>query len=205
MIFLDEKHEVRSGWKFAIYVVFFLLIWVATAVGLSMLFAITEGVAENQLALLALNEVALFVPAVAAMLLTIRFVDRRPLEMFGIGLLPGWRRHFIFGLILAAAMLGVLMLGSKLLGHLSIQWTGSQIPGVTLLATFLLLLLAALNEELVFRGFPLQILIDGVGKWPAMLIMSVLFGALHISNPNSSALGTFNTILAGIMLSLAYV
>jgi membrane protease YdiL (CAAX protease family) len=205
MIFLNENHEIRAGWKFAIYIAFFLLIWVAAAVGLSMLFAVTEGVAENQLALLALNEVALFVPAVAAMLLTIRFVDRRPLKTFGVGFLPGWRRHFILGLILAAAMLGMLMLGCKLFGQLNMQWTGSQVPGITLLSTFLLLLLAALNEELVFRGFPLQILIDGVGKWPAMLILSVLFGALHISNPNSSALGTFNTIVAGILLSLAYV
>jgi membrane protease YdiL (CAAX protease family) len=204
MMFLNEKHEVRSGWKFAIYIVFFLLIWVATAVSLTMFFG-NEKVAENQLAVLALNEVALFVPAVAAMLLTIRFVDRRPLKTFGIGLFPGWQRSLVSGLILAAAMLGVLMLGCKLFGQLNIQWTGNQVPVITLLSTFLLLLLAALNEELVFRGFPLQVLIDGVGKWPAMLIMSVLFGALHISNPNSSALGTFNTILAGILLSLAYV
>jgi membrane protease YdiL (CAAX protease family) len=109
------------------------------------------------------------------------------------------------GLLLAAGMLGVLLLGCKVAGHLSTQWTGSQAPAVTLLATFLLLLLAALNEELVFRGFPLQVLIDGVGKWPAMAIMSILFGALHMNNPNATILGTFNTIVAGILLSLAYV
>jgi uncharacterized protein len=78
------------------------------------------------------------------------------------------------------------------------------VPGV-LLATFLLLLVAALNEELVFRGFPLQIMIEGIGEWPGMVLMSVLFGALHITNPNSSVLGTVNTVLAGILLSLAYV
>src|SRR5262245_42599404 len=147
MIFLNESHAVRSGWKFAIYIVFFLLIWVATGVGLTIFFG-TESVAENELAVLALNDVALFVPAVTAMLLTIRFVDRRPLRTFGIGLLPGWRRHFVSGLILAAAMLAVLMVACKLFGNLSMQWTGSQVPGATLLATFLILLLAALNEEL---------------------------------------------------------
>jgi membrane protease YdiL (CAAX protease family) len=204
MIFLNENHEVRSGWKFAIYIVFFLLIWVATGIVLTMFFDL-ERVAENQLAVLALNDVALFIPAVAAMLLTVRFVDRRPLKTFGIGFLPGWRRQFISGLLLAAAMLGVLMLGCMLLGHLSIEWTGSQVPGISILETFLILLLAALNEELVFRSFPLQVLIDGVGKWPAMVIMSALFGALHIKNPNSSPLGIINTILAGILLSLAYV
>jgi len=205
LIFLNENHGVRSGWKFAIYIVFFLLIWVATGVALSMIVGRSEGITENQLALLALNDVALFVPAVAAMLLTIHFVDRRPLRTFGIGFLPRWRRDLRSGLILAAAMLGVLMLGCKLLGYLSIQWTGSQAPGITLLATFLILLLAALNEELVFRGFPLQVLIDGVGKWPAIIILSALFGALHINNPNSSPLGIINTILAGVLLSLAYV
>jgi membrane protease YdiL (CAAX protease family) len=205
MIFLNEKHEVRSGWKFAIYIVFFLLIWVATGVALSIFVGRNVEIAENQLALLGLNEIALFVPAVIAMLLTIRFLDRRPLRTFGIGLLPRWRRDLLAGLILAAAMLGVLIVGCKLLGELSVRWTGSQVPGITLLATFGLLLLAALNEELVFRAFPLQILIDGIGEWPAMIVMSVLFGALHISNPNSSILGTFNTILAGILLSLAYV
>src|SRR5689334_6558697 len=100
MIFLNENHEVRSGWKFGIYIVFFLLIWVATGVALSILVGRNEGIVENQLALLALNEVALFVPAVVAMLLTIRFVDRRPLRTFGIGFLPGWRRHLLSGLIL---------------------------------------------------------------------------------------------------------
>jgi CAAX protease family protein len=204
MIFLNEKHEVRAGWKFAIYIAFFLLIWVATGVALTMLFDV-ERVAQNDLAVLAFNDVALFVPAVVAMLLTIRFVDRRPLKTFGIGVFPTSRRDLMWGLILAAGMLVVVMLGCKLLGSLSIQWTGSQVRGTRLLATMLILLIAALNEELVFRGFPLQILIDGVGKWPAMVILSVLFGALHISNPNSSPLGIINTILAGIMLSLAYV
>src|SRR5262249_48486538 len=136
MIFLNEKHEVRSGWKFAIYIVFFLLIWVATGVALSIFVGRNVEIAENQLGLLALNEVALFVPAVAAMLFTIRFVDRRPLRTFGIGFLPRWRRDLLAGLILAAAMLGVLMVGCKLLGNLSMRWTGSEVPGVTLLATF---------------------------------------------------------------------
>jgi hypothetical protein len=70
LIFLNENHEVRSGWKFAIYIVFFLIIWVATGIALSIVIGRSEGITENQLALLALNEIALFVPAVLAMLLT---------------------------------------------------------------------------------------------------------------------------------------
>jgi hypothetical protein len=35
--------------------------------------------------------------------------------------------------------------------------------------------------------------------------MSMLFGALHMDNPNATWLGALNTVLAGILLSLAYV
>jgi len=205
LIFLNQKNEVRSGWKFLIYIVFFLIFWVVTGVALSLLVARSDNITDNQLGLLALNELALFVPAVLAMLLTIRFVDHRPLKTFGVGFLPGWPRQFSFGIGLSAAMLAVLLAGCKAVGVLTIQWTGGRFPAITILSTFSLLLLAALNEELVFRGFPLQILTEGMGKWPGMVAMSALFGAVHLGNPNSSILGTLNTVLAGILLSLAYV
>jgi hypothetical protein len=44
-----------------------------------------------------------------------------------------------------------------------------------------------------------------MGKWPAVMTMSVIFGAMHLNNPNSSLLGSVNTVVAGILLSLAYV
>ncbi|HSU89545.1 MAG TPA: CPBP family intramembrane glutamic endopeptidase, partial [Terriglobia bacterium] len=82
---------------------------------------------------------------------------------------------------------------------------GGQAPVSTHLLTAGLLLLAALTEELVFRGFPLQILVEGMGRWPAVIGMSALFGAMHLNNPNASWLGSVNTVVAGILLSLAYV
>jgi len=62
-----------------------------------------------------------------------------------------------------------------------------------------------LNEELVFRGFPLQTLVEVVGEWPAIVGLSLLFGAMHLNNPSVSVLGVVNTVVAGILLSLAYV
>jgi membrane protease YdiL (CAAX protease family) len=199
MILLNDNHEVRAGWKFVIYVVFFVLLSFSTALALSR-FAFSAG----PLLLLALNELTLFFPAVLAMLLTVRFVDHRPLRTFGLGFPSGWRRDLFFGLGLATAMLAVLVAGSRLAGDVTIQWRG-QASVVMLIATLGVLLLAALNEELIFRCFPLQILIDAIGPWPAMIGMSAIFGAMHLNNPNASILGTFNTMLAGILLSLAYV
>jgi hypothetical protein len=63
-IFLNENNQLRSGWKFIAYVVFFLIIWIATGVALSILVAgRNTALFENQLVILALNEIALFIPA----------------------------------------------------------------------------------------------------------------------------------------------
>ena len=48
-----------------------------------------------------------------------------------------------------------------------------------------------------FSRFPLQLLVEGIGEWPAMIAMSILFGA-RIGITRMSALSTFNTIVAGI-------
>ena len=78
-IFLNNAQELRSGWKFAVYVALFLIIWVASGLVISMVYA-RSNLPESQLTFLCLNEVALLVPAIAAMLLSVRFVDRRPLS-----------------------------------------------------------------------------------------------------------------------------
>jgi membrane protease YdiL (CAAX protease family) len=183
-IFLTPANELRSGWKFAVYIVFFLLIWFATGLALSAFVARrTDDLIQDRLFILALNEIGLLVPSIGAMWLTVRFVDHRPFRTFGIGFLPRWRRELLIGLGIAAGMLALLVAGCYAFGYVRIHWTGGEVSVWILLATFSLLLLAAANEELMFRGFPLQVLVDGVGEWPAMIGMSVLFGLIHLGNP----------------------
>jgi membrane protease YdiL (CAAX protease family) len=200
-LLLNSTNELRSGWKFAIYVVFFLILLLVTGIVLAMV----AGGVEDQLGVLALNQIPLLLAATLAMWLTVRLVDHRPLRTFGIGFLPRWRNDLLIGVGIAAGMLGVLIAGCYAFGYVSMHWAGGQVSPGTLLATFCILLVAAANEELIFRGFPLQVLIEGIGKWPAVVVMSALFGALHLNNPNATLLGTANTIVAGILLSLAYI
>ena len=205
-IFLNSNAQLRSGWKFLIYVVFFLIIWVATGVALTFLVVPWNlTLIHDELGILALNAIALFVPAVVAMLLTVRFTDHRPLRTFGIGLFPTWRSNVLYGLGVSVGMLAVVIGGCYAFGYVSMHWTGNKVPVGTLVATAGVLLISALNEELAFRGFPLQVLMDGLGEWPGIISLSALFGAIHLKNPNATYLGALNTVVAGILLSLAYV
>ena len=66
------------------------------------------------------------------------------------------------------------------------------------------LLGAALSEELMFRGYPLRRLSDGIGALPAMLLVTLGFALAHADNPNVSKLALLNIFLAGVWLSFAF-
>jgi membrane protease YdiL (CAAX protease family) len=63
---------------------------------------------------------------------------------------------------------------------------------------------AALAEEVLFRGVPLVLLANAVGRGSAIAAISVLFALAHILNPNATLLGLGNIALAGIFLGLAF-
>ena len=73
------------------------------------------------------------------------------------------------------------------------------------------ILAGAMAEELCFRGYPFQRLVEIAGKAGAIFVLSLLFGLVHLMNPHvsdSRAVEVFafvNTILIGIVLALAYL
>jgi membrane protease YdiL (CAAX protease family) len=68
----------------------------------------------------------------------------------------------------------------------------------------LVLCVAALAEELLFRGYPLARLARSLGRVGASVALGVLFVALHTGNPNVTTLGLANIGLASLVLSAAF-
>ncbi|MGH9581722.1 MAG: lysostaphin resistance A-like protein [Bryobacteraceae bacterium] len=138
--------------------------------------------------------------------LTMRIFDRRPLRDIG---LQGGRasvRNFILGIVLSA-LAGALMLAAPLIagsGHIVPRAHASfSLPAV---AFYLLLLFCgAAGEEMIFRGYAFQLLVDKIGPFAAVLPVAVIFGFAHMSNPHASALGVVNTIIWGILLGYAFL
>jgi uncharacterized protein len=117
----------------------------------------------------------------------------------------GWRRGVpwfalgaLIGACLSALALGVALWGSG--ASLSRHVTSASALAPLVVA----LLAAALFEELVFRGAPLALMAQAVGRWPATLLGAILFGAAHLGNPHATELGTVNIALAAILLSIAF-
>jgi len=65
---------------------------------------------------------------------------------------------------------------------------------------------AAVTEELMFRGVLFRVLERRIGTWLALGATSVLFGALHLVNPDATVWGALAiAVEAGGMLGAAYV
>jgi membrane protease YdiL (CAAX protease family) len=201
--FFNSNYELRAGWKFALYVVAFFAIGWITVELLTVIYPYLR-IPEGEVTAIGVSVLIRFVPSVLAMLFMVRFVDHVPVAAFGVVFHERWLRDLITGVAVAGGMLAALVVGSAFVGGLQIRWTGPQ-PSFGLWAvTIAILLFSAASEELMFRGYPMQILMKGMGAWPAMIVMSTLFGVLHMFNPDASLRSTFNTVIAGVMLSLAY-
>ncbi len=60
-------------------------------------------------------------------------------------------------------------------------------------------------EELLFRGLLFRITERALGTWPALALSSVLFGLAHIPGASATVLAIAVTMVAGVMLTAAYL
>lgn len=56
-------------------------------------------------------------------------------------------------------------------------------------------------EEYAMRGYTLYTLTTGIGFWPAVVIMSAVFAAVHVGNPGETAVGLITVALFGLLCS----
>jgi uncharacterized protein len=100
----------------------------------------------------------------------------------------------------------ILCLGTLFL-HLNgnLQWNDFSFNPGDLFTGAIGLLIVALYEELVFRGYILNNLLESMNKWVALAISAVLFTIMHATNPSINPLSIINIFLAGLLLGINYI
>ncbi|MES2773954.1 MAG: CPBP family glutamic-type intramembrane protease [Bacteroidota bacterium] len=132
------------------------------------------------------------------------FIDRQSLWSLGFAW-QGFAKHAWTGFLAAIAMLGI---GSLLLVAMKyLSFADAQFDPVSLASNIGLMLLVALAEELFFRGYILNNLMQSVNKWLALVISAALFAAVHIGNPaaKDSVLPVIEVFIGGLMLGINYI
>lgn len=138
--------------------------------------------------------------AYASYWLYVRVFEKRPLIELS---LPGAPRELgagiLFGAVLFTIVIGILWLA------VSYHVTGFNSVG-ELLPILAISLLSGLTEEILFRGILFRITEESLGSWLALFISGLIFGAIHLANPNATLFGGLAIALeAGLMLGAAFM
>jgi membrane protease YdiL (CAAX protease family) len=131
--------------------------------------------------------------------------QRTPLRDMGLERRAGWQREFGLGAALGWGGIVACVLPTAAFGTLAIQLYRTPHQWLLLVIDFAVLAVAALGEEVIFRGYPFQRLIDALGPTLATLFAALLFGVFHLTNPNGSTASLTTTVISGWLLALAYL
>lgn len=130
----------------------------------------------------------------------VRVIEKRLVsEMAMTGFVKEMGLGLVVGVLLFSSTIGILALVG------AYQVTGVN-HWTVMLAIPLMLVTAGLVEEIIFRAVIFRLLENALGSWPALAISALLFGLVHLLNPNATFLaGMAIAIEAGVMLGAAYM
>lgn len=143
----------------------------------------------------------------AASFVMLRLVDRRPWSSIGLGRVQASPRMLAAGFALGA--LGILMPSGVLLLSHELSFGTPLHPGGTwagnALVLAVVLLPAALSEEIISRGYIFAAIRESIGPVWAIILTSAGFAALHLGNPGVEMRDIALVALAGVWLSTIVV
>jgi uncharacterized protein len=200
--FFNDSHRLRAGWRFLIAVFVLIIVQYVAVIITNLVIARSANTLlfESIFRPLAL---VMLLTAFAAMVKGLDLSPQGPLEGQGLQRNSSWLRELSLGMAVGAVMIMLAVGIIVALGgyHLeSISWSLER-----LLVIIWVTMTAAALEEVGFRGYPFQKLVEGIGPSGAIAVLSALFGVIHLGNPHGNAFGFVNTTLVGALLAIAYL
>jgi membrane protease YdiL (CAAX protease family) len=206
-VFLAPDGRLRAGWRFLLGAFSF----VVAEFGTERIAAFIAG-PDGLVVFVFLQEPL----SLAAMLLLFSFLltvaDRVPHDRLAAQGLPTsgpWFQQTLDGVALGGGMVTVCVIVIAGFGQVSFNVALTTRTTVAAALAVGLLAVSAMKEEVAFRGYPFQRLVEAGGRrgGPVLgiVVLSVLFGLVHWWNPSRTTFSTANTVLIGIVLAVAYL
>jgi len=198
-LFLKDD-GLRAGWRLLLYGLFLESLKFSTLLLLSELVPPERGFLS--LGYEFVLELASFLVAFAAALIMAQ-IERRPVGVYGLPVRSAFRglfwQGYVFGLIEISAVVSLMAIfGGYSFGSLALHGVDIVRWGLAWAIGFLVV---GFYEEFTFRGYTQYTLGEGIGFWPAAIVLSVTFGLLHRSNPGENSVGMAGVMLAGLFWS----
>jgi uncharacterized protein len=188
---------IKQGWMRALL---FLLVFFSCAI----LAGMTGNLIKTD-SLVVKEMITVAIAAIMIITLTVifcRYIDRRSVKSLGFHWSP-YRADAFTGFNLGITLPGTATLLLQATGNL--EWVEAHFNAGDLLKGFILMALIALTEEVVFRAYILNNLLESLNKWVALGVSAGMFTLAHASNPGISSVAIANLLLAGTLLGINYI
>jgi hypothetical protein len=205
-LFIAPDGRLRATWRALLFIP--AMGGVAFGLGNGVFFLLGSDPAEFSQELRLFLGGTIAAPAVLlASFLFLRWVDRRSFRQLGFWFYDGWAKELAWGLAGGVLMVSGVVAALLAAGKLGYEPRAADATTILLglgwnLALFLPL---AAFEELLFRGYLFQRLVEGWGEFAAVFALSALFGLGHIVNPSATPFSVANTVLVGILFAVTYL
>lgn len=200
-LFINDEKQLRAGWKVLLFVLAIILLTLPTIFLFKFLPSLLNQV-----------PVAMLLVLPIASWILVRFVDQATLDKIGLQISVGIKKILLeFGIGIGAGALAMCIIYILLKKYTDATFTFNNSPDLQgMLSFFIVMLSVGIYEELQVRGYVLRVLSDGFrfgkmtqkqGFLASVVFTSVIFGLLHLGNPNTSLISTVNIAVAGFMLA----
>jgi uncharacterized protein len=208
-IFFNEVGRLRSGWRFAVFVLLFMFFGAIFGGAVFSVFsALAVDFSTGTLLFILVNStISLFLSLFLGWLVG-KFLEDLPFRALGAWFTKNWFKDLVWGLIFGMFSLLVACAIAAAFGGLNFQFNknhGTAAILLTLGVSLAIFAIAAAFEEAFFRGYILQTFARARLAWLAIILTSVFFAFAHYGNPGATVFSIINTGLAGIWLGAAYL
>lgn len=196
---------IRSGWRLLLFIVLtgiaFAVVEVLLTVGG---FRPNFSHGLQSFDVIVSDGVTFLCPLLAAWVMS--HIEHKSLRDYGLPARGAFGVSFWLGAFIGYIAISLLLIGIRIghgfyFGNLALSARGVFYYGTMWALAFLIVGLA---EEFLFRGYALATLTEGIGFWPAAIVLSAAFGALHLSNHGEDWAGALSAGLVGLLFCFSF-
>ena len=221
VVFINQNEKrLKAGWRILLFMGFFFL-WS------SLIFLVKPLIGAEISKRAFLSDYSLLIVAILALGASVsvffarRFLDKKTVRSLGLKWSTQALKDLGFGFFLSFLMAGTFFV--LLLAFGLIEFTGFnfqkadtaapfdfvQFMSVLTIGSLALLFLETVFvgywEELVFRGYIFQNMLEGLGLKIAVLVSCLIYGLIHAGNPNATVLSSIIIVGFGFLRLYGYL
>lgn len=135
----------------------------------------------------------------------VKVIEKRSLSSIGFNK-NNWLKKYSLGFLIGLVMMSIIVLILLSFGYITVEKNPIQLVGISAISSILVILfgwiIQGATEEIVTRGWLLNVLSSKYNIGFGLLISSTLFGLMHLTNPNVNYIAVINIIFVGLFYGL---